>query len=141
MTTTQTNNPAKDSDKLQADAEHHRANIPIDTKKMSVMPANGATWTPGLLKQDGEFLGTDSTDPQTIAYASDHRNKYSLRLEERIANAARLAACWNKLLAHRNLDAVVICKREIIESAIRILQHNCADKSEPAIALLKGLLS
>ena len=62
--------------------------------------------TPGLLKVDGLYIGTDAADSQTIAYLSDHRNTTPRGAGETLANGRRLVACWNACEGIRNPEAV-----------------------------------
>lgn len=45
------------------------------------------------------FIGTVEADPQTIGYASDHRNTRTRPLEEQVANARLMAAAPDLLEA------------------------------------------
>lgn len=55
--------------------------------------------TPGPWRASVPFIGTDETDPQTIAYLSDHRNRKPRLTVEQAANGALIAAVPDLLVA------------------------------------------
>ncbi len=55
------------------------------------------------LKAQGDFIGTDEPEPQTVAYIDDHRNRRRWTPEEKRAFAALLSAAPRMFRALTNI--------------------------------------